>query len=136
MSAYPNLNALNLSLHKRGKLLWAETARAVMPSSITDIWEAEKPALIRLPTMLDGFVEGRKDVSPTRRAAGDTYMGERGSTTFARNRYSVPASFANRPVSVHIYPERLVVVPEGGVGCTHERIIERSHRQPGCINYD
>ena len=30
--------------------------------------------------------------------------------TFDRNRYSVPASFANRPVSLHVYPERLVIV--------------------------
>jgi hypothetical protein len=48
----------------------------------------------------------------------------------------VPASFANRPVSLRIYPERLVVVAEGYVVCTHERIIERSHRQPGRVIYD
>jgi hypothetical protein len=35
-----------------------------------------------------------------------------GLITFDRNRYSVPAIFANRPVSLHIYPERLVVVLE------------------------
>jgi len=50
--------------------------------------------------------------------------------------YSVPASFANRPVSLRIYPERLVVVAEGHVICTHERIIDRSHRQPGRVVYD
>ena len=68
-----------------------------------------------------------------------------GLITFDRNRYSVPASFANRPVSLRIYPDRLVVVlearlwrdvAEGHVICTHERIIERSHRQPGRIIYD
>ncbi|RCW82798.1 hypothetical protein DFP89_1111, partial [Paracoccus lutimaris] len=36
----------------------------------------------------------------------------------------------------HIYPERLVVVAEGHVICTHERIIDRSHRQPGRVIYD
>ena len=86
-----------------------------------------------LPTMFDGFVEERKRVSPTC------------LITFDRNRYSVPASFANRPVSLRIYPDRLVVVlearlwrdvAEGHVICTHERIIERSHRQPGRIIYD
>ena len=64
--------------------------------------------------------------------------------TFDRNRYSVPASFANRPVSLHIYPQQLVIVmlkaclrhdAEGAVICTHERIIERSHRQPGRVIY-
>jgi hypothetical protein len=34
---------------------------------------------------------------------------------FERNRYSVPASFANRPVSVRIYPERIVVAAEGQI---------------------
>jgi hypothetical protein len=53
--------------------------------------------------------------------------------TFERNRYSVPASFANRPVSLHVYPERLVIVAEGHVVCAHERIIERSHQQPGRV---
>jgi hypothetical protein len=48
----------------------------------------------------------------------------------------VPASFANRPVSLRIYPERLVIVAEGHTICTHERIIERSHRQPGRVVYD
>ncbi|SHF97782.1 IstB-like ATP binding protein [Loktanella atrilutea] len=51
--------------------------------------------------------------------------------TFDRNRYSVPASFANRPVSLHIYPEQLVIVAEGHLVCEHQRIIERSHRQAG-----
>ena len=77
-----------------------------------------------LPTMFDGFVEERKRVSPTC------------LINFDRTRYSVPASFANRPVSLRIYPERLVVVAEGHVICTHERIIDRSHRQPGRVIYD
>ncbi len=124
MPAFPNLNALNVWLEERCRLLWAETAHGTLPGSIADIWEAEKPALMPLPTMFDGFVEERKRVSPTC------------LITFERNRLSVPASFANRPVSLRIYPERLVVVAEGHVVCTHERIIERSHRQPGRIIYD
>jgi len=59
-----------------------------------------------------------------------------GLITFDRIRYSVPASFANRPVSLRIYPERLVVVAEGHVICTHQRIIDRSHREPGRVIYD
>ncbi len=53
-----------------------------------------------LPAAFDGFVEQSKRVSPTC------------LITFERNRYSVPASFANRPVSLRIYPERLVVAAE------------------------
>ena len=55
---------------------------------------------------------------------------------FERNRYSVPASFANRPVSLRVYPERLVIVAEGQVLCEHERIIDRSHQKPGRTIYD
>ena len=55
----------------------------------------------------DGFVEYAKRVSPTCLVHLD------------RNRYSVPASFANRPVSVRVYPERIVVAAEGQVVCEH-----------------
>jgi hypothetical protein len=55
---------------------------------------------------------------------------------FDRNRYSVPASFANHAVSVRVYPERLVVVAEGHVICEHARIIARSHHQLGRTIYD
>jgi len=46
--------------------------------------------------------------------------------SFERNRYSVPASFANRPVSLRIYPDRLVVAAEGSILCEHARVIQRS----------
>jgi hypothetical protein len=56
--------------------------------------------------------------------------------SFERNRYSVPASFANRPVSLRIYPDRLVVAAEGNILCEHPRIIERSHHLPSRTIYD
>jgi hypothetical protein len=34
-----------------------------------------------------------------------------------RNRYSVPAAFANRPVSVRVYPERIVAAAAGQIVC-------------------
>ncbi len=77
-----------------------------------------------LPPAFDGFVEHSKRVSPTC------------LITFDRNRYSVPASFANRRVSLHVYPEQLVLVAEGQTVCTHDRIIDRSHRKPGKVIYD
>jgi hypothetical protein len=100
---FPGLATLNDWLEERCKLLWAETAHGTLPGSIADVWEAEKSALMQLTTMFDGFVEARKRVSPTC------------LISFDRTRYSVPASFANRPVSLRIYPERLVVVAEGHV---------------------
>jgi hypothetical protein len=55
---------------------------------------------------------------------------------FESNRYSVPASFANRPVSLRVHPERVVIAAEGQVLCEHARIIERSHDVPGRTVYD
>ena len=43
---------------------------------------------------------------------------------------------AFRPVSLRIYPERIVLVAEGQILCEHARIIERSHHQPGRTVYD
>jgi DNA replication protein DnaC len=48
----------------------------------------------------------------------------------------VPASFANRPVSLRIYPDRIVIAAEGRILCEHGRIIARSHHLPGRIVYD
>ena len=53
-----------------------------------------------------------------------------GLINFERNRYSVPASFANRPVSLRVYPERIVVAAEGQILCEHPRRIDRSHHLP------
>ena len=72
----------------------------------------------------DGFVEHAKRVSPTC------------LVHLERNRYSVPASFANRPVSLRGYPERIVIAAEGQVLCEHSRIIERSHHSGGRTVYD
>jgi hypothetical protein len=77
-----------------------------------------------LPPAFDGFVEQSKRVSPTC------------LISFERNRYSVPASFANRPVSLRIYPDRIVVAAEGQVLCQHERLIQRSHHLPPRTVYD
>jgi hypothetical protein len=45
-----------------------------------------------------------------------------------RNRYSVPASFANCLVSLRVYPERIVVVAEGQVVASNRRVFARSDR--------
>jgi hypothetical protein len=49
----------------------------------------------------------------------------------------VPASFANRPVSVRVYPERVVVAAEGQIVCEHVRVFARSHdRKSTATVYD
>ena len=59
-----------------------------------------------------------------------------GLISFERNRYSVPASFANRPVSLRVYPDRLVVAAEGNILCERVRVIQRNHKLPPQTIYD
>jgi len=124
MPDFPALAALNDWLEQRCIALWHETAHGTLPGTIADIWAAERAALMSLPVAFDGFVEVSKRVSPTC------------LISFERNRYSVPASFANRPVSLRVYPDRLVVAAEGQILCEHTRIIQRSHKLPMKTVYD
>ncbi len=71
-----------------------------------------------LPPAFNGFVEHIRRVSPTC------------LISFERNRYSVPASFANRPVSLRVYPDRLVIAVEGQILCEHARVIQLRHQLP------
>ena len=124
MPNFPDLAALNAWLERRCIALWHETAHGTLPGTIADVWIDEKAALMPLPVAFDGFVEVSKRVSPTC------------LISFERNRYSVPASFANRPVSLRVYPDRLVVAAEGNILCQHVRVIERSHKSPPKTIYD
>jgi transposase len=124
MPSFPALEALNEWLEQRCKALWLEIPHGSQPGTIADAWASETPALMPVSRPFDGFVEYSKRVSPTC------------LVHLERNRYSVPASFANRPVSLRVYPERIVLVAEGQVLCEHRRIIERSHRSHGQTVYD
>ena len=121
---FPALEALNDWLEQRCKALWQEIPHGSQPGTIAEVWASEAPTLMPFSRPFDGFVEYSKRVSPTC------------LVHLERNRYSVPASFANRPVSLRVYPERIVVVAEGQVLCEHRRIIERSHNRQGQTVYD
>ena len=121
---FPSLDALNDWLEARCKEYWAQTPHGKMQGTIADLWAEEVPALMPASRPFDGFVEYTKRVTPTCLV----YL--------ERNRYSVPASFANRPVSLRVYPDRVVVAAEGLMICEHRRIIDRSHDRPGKTVYD
>jgi hypothetical protein len=91
---FPSLAALNDWLEARCRELWAQTLHGSQPGAIVDVWAEEVGRLMQLSRPFDGFVEYAKPVSPTCLVHLD------------RNRFSVPASFANRPVSLRVYPER------------------------------
>ncbi len=124
MPSFPELAALNAWLEQRCTELWHEIPHGALPGSVADVWAEEKLALMPAPPAFDGSVEQSKRVSPTC------------LINFERNRYSVPASFANRPVSLRVYPERIVIAAEGQILCEHQRIIERSHHLPSRTIYD
>lgn len=121
---FASLDALNEWLENRCKEFWRQRSHGKMHGTIADIWAEEIPALMPVSRPFDGFVEYTKRVSPTC------------LVHLERNRYSVPASFANRPVSVRVYPEKIVVAAEGQLICEHRRIIDRSHHLPGQTVYD
>jgi hypothetical protein len=124
MPDFSDIQALNAWLEQRCLELWRETAHGTLAGTIADVWAEEQAYLMQLPVAFDGFIELSKRVSPTC------------LISFERNRYSIPASFANRPVSLRIYPDRLVVAAEGNILCEHPRIIERSHHRPPRTVYD
>jgi hypothetical protein len=124
MPNFPSLSALNDWLEARCRDLWTEIPHGVQPGTIADAWAEEAPRLMEMTRPFDGFVEYVKRVSPTC------------LIHLERNRYSAPASFANRPVSLRVYPERIVIVAEGQVVCEHRRVFARSHNRQSATIYD
>jgi hypothetical protein len=124
LPSFPDLAAFNAWLEQRCIEQWGQIQHGVLPGTIADAWADEVTSLMPLGRSFDGFVEHAKRVSPTC------------LIHFERNRYSVPASFANRPVSLRVYPDRIVIAAEGQILCEHDRIIERSHHLPGRTIYD
>ncbi|WP_414842530.1 Mu transposase domain-containing protein [Janthinobacterium sp. Ant5-2-1] len=73
------------------------------------------------PLHFERFVKHRKRVSPT------------WLMTFDQDRYSVPATFANRPISIKAYSDRLVFVADGNIITEHVCDITRDHVPGGNI---
>lgn len=123
--AFESLSELNRWLKRRCLDLWQETAHPEdKRRTISDYWQAEREHLMEAPAAFDGFVEYNKRVSSTCLISYDY------------NRYSVPASFANRPVSLRVYADRLVIVAEASIVAVHERVFSRDHSVNGKTIYD
>ncbi len=103
--------------------IW-HTAPKFKNRTVADVWEEERPQLMSVPALFDGFVEHSKRVSSTC------------LVTFESNRYSVPASFANRPISLQVYADKLVFVAEGNIITEHHRVFTRDHNSIGKTIYD
>lgn len=122
---FKDLNELNQWLEQRCIALWQSTMHPEFKDrSIARVWEEECEELMAVPASFDGFVERSKRVSSTC------------LITFDNNRYSVPAAFANRPISLRVYADHLVIVAEAQVVAEHGRVFTRDHNQQGRTIYD
>ena len=123
--AFKSLAELNVWLKQRCSELWQELPHPEdKRRTLSDVWQAEQACLMAVPATFDGFVEFNKRVTSTC------------MITYDHNRYSVPASFANRPVSLRVYADRLVVVAEARVVAVNERVFTRDHSASGKTVYD
>jgi hypothetical protein len=110
------LDELNDWMEQRCQALWRDIRHPEQRErTIAEVLQDEQPTLMPVPVPFDGFIEQTKRVTPTCLVHVE------------RNRYSVPASFAGRTVSVRLYPKRVVFVAEGQQMAEHVRHIHRSH---------
>lgn len=81
--------------------------------TVAEVLQDERLQLMPMPKPFDGYVEQPVRVSST------------SLIHFQRNRYSVPTLYAHRVVSLHIYPETLVLVADGQEIARHLRRFDR-----------
>ena len=86
---------------------------------IVELWVEEREHLMPVPAPFDGFVEHTKSVSSACLITHD------------HDRYSVPSSFANQPVSVRVYATQLAVVADARIVTEHERVFTRDYTAIG-----
>ncbi len=111
---WPSLVELNEFLGQSCRRHWEETFHPQWPQmTIADVLQDEQQQLMPMPKPFDGYVEHPVRVSPT------------SLIHFQRNRYSVPTPYAHQVVSLHVYPEKLVVVADETVIAVHDRQFER-----------
>jgi len=92
LPSFTDLASLNTWLEERCIAQWGQIPHSALSGSIADVHADEVASLMAVGRPFDGFVEHTKRVSPTC------------LIHFERNRYSVPASLANRPVSLRVCP--------------------------------
>jgi hypothetical protein len=120
---HESLDALNQWLTAECVRFWKALQHPETEMTIWEVWDAERLHLMPNGRPFDGFVEQTKRVSPTC------------LITFERNRYSVPAAYANRPVSLRVYASKLQIVADGKIIAEHVRDITRDHG-PGHTIYN
>ena len=111
---------LNLWLESRCRALWGEIpCPDAGGMTVQEAFEIEQPHLMPMPGVFDGYIEVVARVSSTC------------LVTVKRNRYSVPCRWANRRISVRLYPERLDLYADDTLIASHARLFDRDQ-----VSYD
>src|SRR4051794_37316001 len=82
-------------------------------SSVWEMFEAERPSLVRYAGPFDGFHAKAASVSKTC------------LVQFDNNKYSVMSQAVGRPVEGHAYADRITVRQDGGIVASHDRCFGR-----------
>ena len=115
LARFADFEALNEWLAMRCRELAQRKHPATPDRLIADCFAEEQPALRRITATFDGYVEHMLRVSSTCLIVLD------------RNRYSVPAAFAGRAVSVRSTATQIRVVADGALIAVHVRRFGRDH---------
>jgi transposase len=97
-------------------LSWAKTHKhpKLSDQNVWDVYEAERPYLMKLPPRFDGYAERPARVSPS------------SLVTFDRNRYSVNCHEVGQVVQLRVYADRIVIVSNNDVVGDHGRQFGRN----------
>ncbi|NQT68196.1 MAG: IS21 family transposase [Desulfobacteraceae bacterium] len=97
-------------------LTWAKTRKhpTLPDQTVWDVYEAERPYLMKLPPRFDGYAERPARVSPS------------SLVTFDRNRYSVNCREVGRVVQFRVYADRIVIVSDNEIVGDHPRQFGRN----------
>ena len=121
---FKTLEDLNEWLERSCLKLWHQLQHPESTKeSIAQCWQNERVALMPVPATFDGYIEHTKRVTSTCLVHHD------------RQRYSVPASFANQHISMRVYADKITVVAEGRIVAEHVRRFGRN-QGPGHTAYD
>jgi len=111
---WASLAELNRLLAARSREVWDELRHPDSPDrTVAEVWTDERIQLMPNPRPFDGYVEQPVRVSAT------------ALVHCQRNRYSVPAEYAHRVVSLRLYPAEVVMVADGIEIARHGRRFER-----------
>ena len=107
---------LNAWLGERCRALWSEIRHPEFKHfSVLEMLEQERPEMMPMPTVFDGYIEKSAKVSSTC------------LVSVQRNRYSVPCELAGQRVSTRLYPAQVVVVSGESVVASHARVADQGH---------